>query len=178
MRRYFIWGILLIIIGGGFAENYRGHFLWKQYRKKWEAKGERFDLASHIPGPVTSNQNFASTPFFTPFFDYTIDPTDQKEPYHWNDKERFERHQDLAKDPKYLQSNETKAPEMGRWDAGIFTDLRAWQNYFDGNTNFPFIATPKDPASDVLTALRKYDLLLDEIRIASSRTQLRIPCPL
>lgn len=74
---------VVLVIGGCVAENYRGHYLWRKYRKQWEAKGEQFDL---------------------------------------------------------------------------------------GYTNFPSADTPKDPASDVLTALRRCDAVLDEIRAASIRS--------
>src|SRR5438045_2247372 len=79
-RRILGWGFFalgVLAIGGCVAENYRGHYLWKKYREKWEAKGERFDLASFIPKPVPPEQNFAATPFFAPFLDYAIDETNR-----------------------------------------------------------------------------------------------------
>ena len=163
------WLLVVLAIGGCVAENYRGHYLWKKYRREWEAKGERFDLASFVPNPVAPDQNFATTPFFAPYLDYTSDKTDQEHPYHWKDRERYDRNMALAAIPVERGSKKSKLPETGQWQLGMFTDLRQWQEYFDGNTNFPFAATPKDPASDVLTALHRYDAVLDELRAASAR---------
>src|SRR5206468_2049445 len=125
VRRIVRWGLRLLVvlvIGGCVAENYRGHYLWKKYRPEWEAKGERYD-----------------------------------------------RNMAVAAIPVERGSKKSKLPETGQWQLGMFTDLRQWQEYFDGNTNFPFAATPKDPASDVLTALHRYDAVLDELRAASAR---------
>jgi hypothetical protein len=161
--------LVVLAIGGGLAENYRGHYLWKKFRQEWEAKGERFDLAAFVPKPVPPDQNFATTPFFAPYLDYTIDETDQEHPYRWKDELNFERHKALATIPEDPSSKKLRLPDTGHWQLGTFTDLRPWQEYFDGNTNFPFAAAPKDPAGDVLTALHRYDAVLDELRAASAR---------
>jgi len=72
LRRGFIV-LAALVIGAGMAENYRGHYMWRNFREKWEAKGEQFDLAGFIPKPVPPDQNFAQTPFFAPYLDYTTD---------------------------------------------------------------------------------------------------------
>jgi hypothetical protein len=159
--------LIVLLIGGCVAENLRGHYVWKKYRQEWEAKGERFDLASFIPKAVPPEQNFAATPFFAPFLDYTIDENDREHPYHWKDKESYERNRAQVGWPE--NAKQKKASDSGQWELGTFTDLRLWQDYFAGDTNFPFATTPKDPASDVLTALRRYDGVLDEIRAAGAR---------
>jgi len=47
-------------------ENWRGKRAWENFRSEWEAKGERFDLASFIPQTVQGDLNFVMTPFFAP----------------------------------------------------------------------------------------------------------------
>src|SRR5438876_5095319 len=51
-------------------ENWRGKRAWEQFKREWEAKGERFDLAAFISKPVPAEQNFADSRFFRPLFDY------------------------------------------------------------------------------------------------------------
>ena len=166
----FGWGsriVIILVIGGCVAENYRGHYVWKKYRQELEAKGERFELAALAPKPVPPDQNFAATPFFAPFLEYVIDETDREHPYRWKDKQRYEYNRSLVGFPS--DSKQKKASETGQWQLGTFTDFRLWQDYFGGNTNFPSEATAKDPASQVLAALRKYDGVLDELLGASVR---------
>src|SRR5260221_4046439 len=172
IRRILRWSSITIIvlgIGGCVAENYRGHFLWKKYREKWEAKGERFDFVSFIPMPVPPDQNFASTSFFAPYLDYTTDETDREHPHRWKDKRTYERNLALASSLNGLRSKQKTSPDIGHWQLSTYTDLGPWRDCFNGNTNFPFAATPNDAASDVLTALHRYDQLLDELRDASIR---------
>src|SRR2546425_12353872 len=83
LRRSVVWGLLtftVLGIGACVGENYRGYYLWKKYREKWEARGERFDLAALIPKPVPPDQNFAATSFFAPYLDYTTDENDRENP--------------------------------------------------------------------------------------------------
>ena len=47
-------------------EDWRGKHEWEKFKREWEAKGERFDLASVIPPPVPDDQNFAMTPIGSP----------------------------------------------------------------------------------------------------------------
>ena len=41
-----------------------GRSAWQNYKHAWEAKGERFDLASFAPPPVPTDQNFFETPLW------------------------------------------------------------------------------------------------------------------
>lgn len=65
--RRFLFGlaVLVTLIAGFYVEeNVRGKYAWKNFKSGWEAKGERFDLASIVPPPVPDDQNFAATPFW------------------------------------------------------------------------------------------------------------------
>ena len=46
---------------------------WENWKAKWEAKGEKFDIASVIPPKVPDHQNFAKSQFFAPLFDHDVD---------------------------------------------------------------------------------------------------------
>ncbi|SVB07184.1 uncharacterized protein METZ01_LOCUS160038, partial [marine metagenome] len=50
-----------------------GRSEWDNWKAKWEAKGEKFDIASVIPPEVPDHQNFAKSQFFAPLFDHDAD---------------------------------------------------------------------------------------------------------
>ena len=50
-----------------------GRSEWDNWKAKWEAKGEKFDIASVIPPKVPDHQNFAKSQFFAPLFDHDAD---------------------------------------------------------------------------------------------------------
>ena len=50
--------------------NGAGRNEWENWKAKWEAKGEKFDIASVIPPRVPDHQNFAKSQFFAPLFDH------------------------------------------------------------------------------------------------------------
>lgn len=169
-RRF--WRIVAISVGtlvtvvtlAGLFENWRGQRAWNQFRAEWEAKGERFDLASSIPQPVPYEENFATTPLLAPLLDYYRAPG---QPVRWNNPKGNERARALGS--PFSNDRKRKMPPFGQWQAATFTDLEQWQIYFDGHTNFPFSTAVGDPARDVLTALQKFDAELEELVAASAR---------
>ena len=50
-----------------------GRSEWENWKAKWEAKGEKFDIASVVPPKVPDHQNFAKSQFFAPLFDHDVD---------------------------------------------------------------------------------------------------------
>ena len=50
-----------------------GRSRWENWKAKWEAKGEKFDIASVVPPKVPDDQNFAKSQFFAPLFDHDAD---------------------------------------------------------------------------------------------------------
>ena len=50
--------------------NGAGRNEWENWKAKWEAKGEKFDIASVISPRVLDHQNFAKSQFFAPLFDH------------------------------------------------------------------------------------------------------------
>src|SRR5437763_16656801 len=54
--------------------NWRGKRAWEKFKREWEAKGERFDLASVVPPVVPDDQNFAKSQIFVGAFNMKADP--------------------------------------------------------------------------------------------------------
>ena len=64
-RRFLVLGCLVTLVALFYAiEDWRGRQAWQSYKRAWEAKGERFDLASFVPPPVPDDQNFFETPLW------------------------------------------------------------------------------------------------------------------
>ena len=179
MLLWFFLIFVVLIISALVFENLRGHWKWEKFRKEWEARGERFDVASFIPKPVPPEQNFASTPFFSPYFDYEVAVTGRtssgapRREYVWKQEAAYERNKQLAH--SLVGAPGRELPRLGHWDAAVSTDLLPWQKYFKSNTNFPFDLTLGEPARDVLTALTKFDALLNELHAASRRPHSVFP---
>ncbi|MBI2947874.1 MAG: hypothetical protein HYY23_09505 [Verrucomicrobia bacterium] len=150
-------------------ENWRGKHAWEKFKREWEAKGERFDLASFIPKPVPPEQNFFATPFWDAL-DYERDP--QTRQVTWKDTNGWRRTQQMD---IYGPSPRKSVPSFGSLFKAELTDLRDWQRFYRGNTNFPSTAQPQDPARDVLLALSKFEPALAELREANRRPYAHFP---
>ena len=157
-------------------ENWRGKRAWENFKREWEAKGERFDLAAFIPKPVPDEQNFAMTPLLAPLLDYRYDQ--QMKEAKWKDSNAVQRAQQISvseqKNPPPF-GRQKNPPPFGRSDKSDFTDLRLWQQYYRGNTNFPSRPQPGEAAQDVLFALAKYDSVVQELREANRRPYAIFP---
>jgi len=164
-------------------EDWRGKRAWENYKREWEAKGEKFDWQAFVPPSVPDDQNFFTAPIFTNMHDDKIVMT----PY-GNDG-----------GPAYR-------PDASQTGYAIYrvhvTDLQAWQNYYRNPTNlhavnelvmtngeflaqtnylnhatdeFPIAPEPQTPAKDVLFALSKFDSAVEELRQASQRPYASVP---
>jgi hypothetical protein len=130
-------------------ENWRGKRAWLKFKTAWEAKGERFDLASIVPPKVLDHENFAMTPFLAPLFDYEYAPSLV-----------FENSNAVRRIESVSLGSKPGMPKMGGRNAGKRTDLKEWQDYF--GTHVP-------------QALSKYDEVLNELRLASARPHSHYP---
>jgi hypothetical protein len=64
-RRFVVLGCLVTLVALFYAvEDWLGRHAWQSYKCAWEAKGERFELASLAPPPVPDDQNFFATPLW------------------------------------------------------------------------------------------------------------------
>jgi hypothetical protein len=143
-------------------EDWRGKRAWDNYKREWEAKGEKFDWQAFVPPSVPDDQNFFTTPIFT-----------------------------NARNGKIMMSEtgDDGGPDLrtnaSRSGYAIYrmrmTDLQAWQNYYRYQTNtdmakrFPVSPQMQTPAADVLFVLSKFDSAVEELRQASQWPYANVP---
>src|ERR1035441_4262626 len=67
LRRILIGlAILATLIAILYAEeDWRGKRAWDNYKREWEAKGEKFDWQAFVPPSMPDDQNFFTAPIFT-----------------------------------------------------------------------------------------------------------------
>ncbi len=165
---------LLTLVALFYAEEeLRGKWAWEKFKHEWEAKGEHFDLASLAPAPVPDDQNFAMAPVVASTYSQLLDRNGhQINPRNMNITNRLEMPLDV-----YMRG--LNAPIAGSWQAGLKTDLSAWQDYYRKaaafTKAFAVPAQPQSPAADVLLALSKYDSTIDELRQAGRNHYSRFP---
>jgi tetratricopeptide (TPR) repeat protein len=139
-------------------EDWRGKRAWGNYKREWEAKGEKFDWQAFVSPSVPDDQNFFTAPIFT----------------------------NLVKGKLTMSTTRSDGsyPDLHQqayWAKATMTDLKAWQTYYRNSTNtslaneFPIMPQPQTPATDVLLALSKYDSAVDELRQASQRPYSNVP---
>ena len=171
----FLFGLacLVTLIALFYAEeDWRGKHDWEQFKREWEAKGERFDRAGVVPPPVPDDQNFALTPIVATTYETLLDKSGHRiEPPNTNIVNRLE----MAVCLNYEQlTNGT-----GNWQKSIGSDLKVWQQYYRAlaatTDLFPIPLQPQSPAADVLLALSKYDKTIDELRQAGRLSDSRFP---
>ncbi|HET7624656.1 MAG TPA: hypothetical protein VFM25_05265 [Verrucomicrobiae bacterium] len=153
-------------------EDVRGKWAWANFKKKWEAKGEKFELSKLAPPPVPDEQNFAMAQIVASSYGSLLDKNGNViRPPNTNIINRLRMQIDVAG---------LKTPAIGHdWRRGTNTDLKEWQTYFRnaaGVTNwFSVPAEPQSPAADVLLALSRYDSTIEELRNAAQRPYSRFP---
>src|SRR5665213_1209831 len=176
----------VVVILGGFAllltifyavEDWRGKRAWENFKRKWEAKGERFDWQSVVPPRVPDEQNFALTPIvFTSYGDrLTRDgntiPLDKQDTNFVN-RLSMDIYFDVNSD---LWPSNTSAS----WAKGTKTDLKIWQQFYRSAaspTNGIVVSPqPQSPAADVLLALGKYNSTIEDLRAAAKLPYSRFP---
>jgi hypothetical protein len=199
--RFLVLGCLVTLVALFYAiEDWRGRYAWQSYKRAWEAKGERFDLASLVPPAVPNDQNFFETPLWT---DLHLVKTNRS--MAWSEEDRPERVIFSVYGP-----NGINAPGTGNWVKAQHVDLAAWQAFYRGaSTNvsegnaaaqaafrkrygldargmppapsesappanyFPVAKEPQTPAADVLLALSKFDENRKLLIAAAARPEAR-----
>ena len=113
LKRLFIafFSVFTLITVAWQFKNWRGRTKWETWKAEWEAKGEKFDIASVIPPEVPDHQNFAQSQFFAPLFDY-----DAESPEFNQARDRFD-----IKTPSSLRYN---------WRKGERRDVVVWESAF------------------------------------------------
>jgi hypothetical protein len=168
-------------------EDWRGRHAWNQFKREWKAKGEKFDFKDFIPPPVPDDQNFAMTPIWVESMKAMLGP-ERSRP--WFGDKYAENGRTNFTDPLDLnfrrENGWNDSPTNGDWARETITDLKPWQAYFRApvqtnrnsriTTNeFPIAPQPQSPAEDVLLALSRYSLAIEELRQASQLPYSRFP---
>lgn len=159
-----------------YAEEFvRGKWAWENFRREWEAKGEKFDRQAVVPQPVPDDQNFAMTPIVFTGYGKSLTRDGKAIPYEKSDANFVNRMEIPASD--YSLSEPTNG--VGDRAKALLTDLKPWQDYYRtlaATTNlFPVSPQSQSPAADVLFALSKYDAAIEELRQASWLPASRFP---
>ena len=158
-------------------EDWRGGHAWQKFKQEWEAKGEKFDMASVTPPPVPEDQNFALTPIVASSYEAMLDKAGHEiRPRNTNVVDRLSM-------ITWRDNHWAKIPESDGWQASKKSDLKAWQAYFRSppptnsveTNSFPVAPRPQSPADDILLALSKYDSAIEEIRQAGQLPYSRFP---
>jgi len=185
-RRFFCWrnfkrllfgaACLATLIALFYAEeDWRGKHTWEKFKHEWEAKGEKFDLASLAPPVVPDDQNFALTPVIASSYETFLDKKGHALcPRNTNVVNRMEM--------SIYGNNALLAwPTNGNgdWRAARTGNLDVWQQYYRAlaaKTNaFPVLPQPQTPAADVLLALSKYASTIEELRQNGQLPDSRFP---
>lgn len=159
-------------------EDLRGKHAWENYKREWQATGEKFDLAGFIPPPVPDDQNFAMTPIVASGYESILDKNGHEHPYDSNVVNRLSM--------RIYRKDNWAEPTNGDWTKGTFIDLQAWQAYYRApvQTNqelpvatneFPVARDWQSPVEDVLLALSRNDSNIEELRRASGLPDSRFP---
>ena len=164
LRRLLLAAAILATLLAAFyaEEDWRGKRAWENYKREWEAKGEKLDWQAYVPPSVPNDQNFFTAPIFTNMLNGKIVML----PY-GNDGGPDIR-------PDAIQSGYAIYQKQ-------MADLQAWQNYYRHQTNadmakrFPITPQTQTPAADVLFALSKLNSAVEELRQASRRPYANVP---
>ena len=162
-RALFVLACFVTLLALFYAEeDRRGWHAWQKFKHEWEAKGEKFDLASLAPPAVPDDQNFALTPIVASSYETFLDKNGHAlRPRNTNIVNRLQM--SINDDNVLLER-----PASSDWRMARTSDLKAWQNYYRllaAKTNeFPVPSQPQSPAADVLLALSKYNSTLEELR--------------
>ena len=151
-------------------ENWRGKRDWEQFKREWEAKGEQFDLASFGSQPVPDDQNFLMASYLAPLFrEARNGATEERK------KGKGTTDAPTLTPQVDIWGGTSDLPLFGNIESGTLTDLRKWQEYYRGNTNFASPPKAGDAAQDVLFALGKFEPVLKELRDATLRPHVVFP---
>src|ERR1051326_1254032 len=132
-RSMVLGGLLLILICMLFAEeNWRGRRAWEICRKDLDAK-RVLDWQQFIPPQVPDDQNFATTPFLAPLFDFNPNPRDPGQSP-WRDPVARERVGSFA--AALLPQNNKGEMPPARFDRPL-TDLEAALALLRNQSNQP-----------------------------------------
>ena len=156
------------------VENWRGRTSWANFQREWEAKGVSFDVAKIIPPPVRAEENMFEAQPWTGF--------------------HFTRTNGVRFDNTNIQNdtwldvtgpNHNNAPKGTDLFTARRVNLLSWQEFYRGSNNvfatvagshtnyFPVAESPQSAPQDVLLALSRSEVRLEQIREAGKRPAAR-----
>jgi hypothetical protein len=164
-------------------EDWRGWHAWNQFKHEWEAKGEKFNFTDFVPPPVPDDQNFAFAPVVASSYAMMLDKSGHEiRPRNTNVVNRLQFdlvNQVYQADAVAYGMGSDGPTNRGNWLMAQKTDLREWQNYYrwlaTKTNEFAVSPQPQTPAQDVLLALSKYDLVVEDLRAAAKLPAARFP---
>ena len=158
-------------------ENWRGKRAWENFKREWEAKGERFDWQSVVPPRVPDDQNFALTPIVFTSYGQELTRDGKAIPIDKRDTNFVNR---LRMDAYFGVSYDLQPTnDFGSWAKATKTDFKILQQFYRTAANptngIVVSLQPQSPAADVLLALSKYDSTIEELRAAAQLPYSRFP---
>jgi hypothetical protein len=164
-------GLVLLMVFFYFEEDWRGARAWTNFKRAQAAEGETMDFANIIPPPVAEEQNFAMTPLLRPALDYVQTANGLR----WRDPIAYQHLSNIRIDLGDSRSG-VRIPKITNPEQGIPLNLKAFADFYRGNTNYPQSAHSENDASVILTALNKFEPDLKELReAAATRPYSRFP---
>ncbi len=130
-------------------EDWRGARDWTRVEKELRARGEPLTLDEILPASIPNDENVAAAPIFKEL---------------WADEKKASLSQ-----LKLPRPSEGRSPDMGDSMTGVRVDLVGWQKLLTGKSD------PKTAATDILTALSKYDPILQDLDQALQRPKVLWP---
>lgn len=153
------------------VENWRGKRAWEQFKRDWEARGEKLEFKDFVPPQIPDEQNFAMVDIVASSYEYILTRNGDKVPYE-------QRNTNAVNHLDFGLANDCfdKAAKNPRWVMGAATDIKEKLAVFATKTNLfdPPKATLSD-AQNLLRALNKYAGTVEELRLAGQRPQSRFP---
>lgn len=125
-RGLLVLATLTVLIAAFYVEeNWRGKRAWDNYRREWEAKGEKFELISFTPPAVPDEQNFAMAPIVVSSYAGRLNKRDNEDdPTTTTNVNQMAM--ELQRTNLIFNTNVT----IGSWQRSRLTDLKPWQDYY------------------------------------------------
>jgi len=136
--------VALLVAAFYLEENWRGRWASNHFKRDWEARGERFDLAAFVPAPVSDQENFLKAPLLEAWL--------------------YQKPRDVEPQPLI----QVRGFESGVWQEGRPTDLREWRRLFGFDTGQVGNEDSILSAAQVLQAFSPFDSELKELYAAAN----------
>jgi hypothetical protein len=177
-RMAFVCACLVTLLALGITiENWRGRKAWEQYAQSMEARGEKLDFNSLLPGVIPDEQNFFMAPVFSGTFNQMMDPKTGKI------RARDPEIKDRLTMTRYIGHGKgDQTPSDGDWMRGRAAHLTVWQQYYSAATNGPSGKPEQSPdktgqgnearqwaGEAVVSALGKFESQRAELLAAAER---------